>query len=291
MFGSSYRIMTIWGIPIKIHISLIALLVVVGLYMILSEGAMALALLLYLLVAIFTSVALHELGHSLVAIRKGCRVREITLMFIGGAAQMDEVPSRPRDEFQMAVAGPAVSIVLGLLSWFVGGALPLEDSLLPVPFFGVLVPCNIAQLPGLINFGLAGFNLLPAFPMDGGRVLRALLTRKLGRLRATFIAARLGKILAILFGVHSFLSGNLVLAAIAFFVYTLAGKEYSMVEMQERARRGVSCPPRFGEWVTDDADEDEVIVSPPPYKDAPDAKASVRPSRKPNPFGGLFGKD
>jgi len=290
VFGSSYRILTIWGIPIKIHMSLIILLIVFALPMVLSGGPAALVWLLYVEAAIFTSIALHELGHSFVAIRKGCRVREITLMFIGGAAQMEQIPSRPRDEFEMAVAGPAVSIVLGLLCWFGGATLPLEKMLWPLPFVRKAVPCNLVQLPGLINFALAFFNLIPSFPMDGGRVLRSLLTPRLGRLRATFIAARLGKIIAVLFGIHGFFSRQWMLVVIAFFIYTVADKEYRLVQFQEQAQRpaGTPPPPPPGAAPPDEAGGDQVIVGPPPYRDAPDSRPRVRPAGRRNPFRRVF---
>ncbi len=255
MFRSGYRIATVWGIPIKVHISwLIILLMIPG------------TLLFRVLIALglFASVALHELGHSFVAIRKGCRVREITLMFMGGAAQMQSIPRKPLDETLMALAGPAVSVVLGAAGYF-GGHMLVRA--------GLSYPGMIIYILGWINWALAGFNLLPSFPMDGGRVFRALLTPKVGRLRATFIAARLGKIMAVLFGLYGFLNEprSWILVAIAFFIYSAAGREYRVVQMEEAARHGGQAgpfwnpfqpplePPRF-----DDGDDD-VVISPPPY--------------------------
>ncbi|MDP6491613.1 MAG: M50 family metallopeptidase, partial [Kiritimatiellia bacterium] len=194
MFGSAYRIATVWGIPIKMHMSWIIILFMIP-GTLLFRVSIALGL--------FVSVALHELGHSFVAIHKGCRVREITLMFMGGAAQMERIPRRPLDETLMALAGPAVSLALGFLFWFAGDLLPLP--IYAIASRGGIVEANVVQIIGAINWSLAGFNLLPSFPMDGGRVFRALLTPKLGRLRATFIAARLGKIMAVLFGLYGFL--------------------------------------------------------------------------------------
>ncbi len=256
MFRSGYRIATVWGIPIKIHISwLIILLLIPG--TLLFRVSIALGL--------FVSVALHELGHSFVAIRKGCRVREITLMFLGGAAQMQSIPRKPLDETLMALAGPAVSVLMGALGYF-GGQLLARVGL---SYLGMIV-----YILGIINWGLAGFNLLPSFPMDGGRVFRALLTPRAGRLRATFIAARLGKILAVLFVLYGFLHEprSWILVAIGFFIYSAAGREYRVVQMEEAARRGDQAgpfwnlfqqppepPPRF-----DDGDDD-VLISPPPY--------------------------
>jgi Zn-dependent protease len=284
MFRSSYKIATIWGIPIKIHISLIVLLAYFAFAVGISEGVRAIAFVLLLETGIFTSIALHELGHSFVAIRKGCRVREITLLFIGGAAQMDEIPRRPRDEFLMALAGPVVSILLAVLCWFAGARLPLTDGLWPLPFFGRwAIRCNIVQYLGVINLGLAIFNLLPSFPMDGGRIFRSLLARKMGRLRATFIAANLGKMMAIAFGLYGFLAHptRWILVAIAFFIYTAASREYFAVQMQEAERRNP-----FGGWSpfgggpppSPPSSEDEVIISPSPYDaDGRQRRTVIRP--------------
>ncbi len=255
MFGSAYRIATVWGIPIKMHMSWIIILFMI-------PGTLVFRVAIAL--GLFASVALHELGHSFVAIHKGCRVREITLMFMGGAAQMERIPRRPLDETLMALAGPGVSLILGAVGYF-GGRLLAGVGL---SYAGMIV-----YILGWINWGLAAFNLLPSFPMDGGRVFRALLTPKVGRLRATFIASRLGKIMAVLFGLYGFLSEprSWILVAIAFFIYSAAGREYRVVQMEEAARRGggggpfwnpfqspADPPPPFD-------DSDDVLISPPPY--------------------------
>ncbi len=282
MFNSSYRITRIWGIPIKVHISLIILLIVmVQDFGLITGLLMALGLLI--------SIVLHELGHSIVAIRKGCRVREITLMFMGGAAQMEQIPSRPRDEFFMAIAGPLVSLVIGLVCTFGGMYLNLP----PVKF----LPINIIELIGIVNLSLVFFNLLPAFPMDGGRILRAALTPKLGKLKATFYAARLGKVMAVIFGIIGLFSRpmNFILIVIAFFIYIAAGQEYRMVQIQEAARTysfGGAWSPFGGSWNPDsnNESEDKVSISPPPYKSGPDSETNLRPFRKKNPFSDLFGQ-
>ena len=189
----------------------------------------------------FESVALHELGHSYVALRKGCRVRQITLMCIGGAAQMEQIPRRPRDEFLMAIAGPAVSLLIGAI------ALP-GGLYLIVTTTGVWrYLSSFLFAVGVMNLGWVVFNLLPAFPMDGGRILRAMLTPKLGRLRATSVAARLGKLIAIAFGILGFAYyGYFMLVVIAFFVYAAADNELKLVQLQETARqRGSICSSGF----------------------------------------------
>lgn len=267
MFNSSFKIATVWGIPIKVHISLVVWLLFIALYSGLSGGSTAILFMFILGVCIFASIALHELGHSFVAIRKGCRVREITLLFIGGAAKMEEIPTRPMDEFQMAVSGPAVSLALGVTGCL-GGRYFLFHGF---PLFGLF----IASL-GKINFFLAAFNILPAFPMDGGRVFRALLTPKLGRLRATFIAARLGKTMAVLFGIYGFISQNWILVFIAFFIYTAAGNEYRLVQFQEAAReQGFGFWSPFQKRHNGYSSNDKVIISPPPFEDGPDSETTI----------------
>jgi len=295
MIGASYKIITIWGIPIKIHISLIILIALMAIASITSGEVGAMVKGLLLAVCIFTSIALHELGHSFVAIRKGCRVREITLLFIGGAAQMEEIPTRPKDELLMALAGPFVSIAIGVICWVAGSYIPLDPSIWPLPFTKKqAVLCNFVTYLALWNFGVAAFNLLPAFPMDGGRVVRALLARRKGRLRATQIAARLGKIMSVVFFVVGWVTGDWILFVIAFFIYTSAGQEYRMVQMQEAARNfGWGGPPPFAQfWGGREPEppEDRVIISPPPYKKGPDSEAELRPFRRKNPFSDLFGQ-
>lgn len=287
MFNMSYRITRIWGIPIKVHITLVVLPFIFIHFFNLIYGLM-------LTLGLLVSIVLHELGHSFVAIRKGCHVREITLMFMGGAAQMDQIPTRPLDEILMALAGPAVSLIVGQLCIVAGGQFA-PDPMAPYEL-------NIIELLGSINMGLAYFNILPAFPMDGGRVLRAALTPKLGRLKATFYAARLGKIMAVLFGVISLVTARWMpelfspmLPIVAIFIYILAGQEYRMVQREEAAKTnpfaGNSWAPFTGAWrpPAEPHTDDRVIIGPPPYRKEPASEAELRPLQKKNPFSDLFG--
>ncbi len=284
MFGPAYRIATAWGIPIRIHISLILLMVL----LVLEAAPLGLdvALLNLLFVAsVFASIALHELGHSIVALRKGYRVRRIDLLFIGGAAQMERIPRRPADELVMALAGPAVSLALAALLRF-GGGWAISRGWMEA---GMLL-----RLLARTNFILALFNLIPAFPMDGGRVLRALLSRRMGRLGATYLAARIGRTLALLFGVAALLNlftlagmplqtGNrIIIAAIAFFVFRAAGAEYRAVQMEELAHRepfGPIPPPIPEPFET--SDDERVIVSPSPYSRGRQKEMPIRPVHDP----------
>jgi Zn-dependent protease len=264
--STSFKLITLWGIPIRIHISLIALLAIVGVVAWHIGKMEGVFWNITLLVMVFVSIVLHELAHSLVAIRKGCRVREITLMFVGGAAQMDEIPRNPADEIQVAAVGPIFSILLGALAWFGGPWVPLPANL---PSLIDNHPLNLVQVVGQINFGLALFNLLPAFPMDGGRIFRALMTRKIGFLPATFVASRLGRVAAIIMGIVGFSKGLWGLVIIAIFLFRAAGREFDYVFHQELKDGFQSLNWALGGQppapVVKDLDG-QVKISPPPYK-------------------------
>ncbi|ATB29825.1 site-2 protease family protein [Melittangium boletus] len=176
-------------------------------------------------VALFLSVLLHELAHSVYALAKGGAVSDISLMMIGGVSRITRMPDGARHEALMALAGPVTSLVLGALSLGVHLLLAGTDSFnLSFAFFYL----------GSLNIFLGVFNLLPAFPMDGGRILRALLTGKLGRVRATRVSGWVGQGFALLFGLYALLSGNFLLLFIAFFVFMGAAAESRDVLMQSR---------------------------------------------------------
>jgi len=231
MIKRSYKLTAVMGIPIRVHITLIILL----LYVAFTQGLLG----ALIAVGVFASVALHELGHSWVAIRKGCQVREIMLLPIGGVAKMSHIPSRPMDEFLVAAAGPLVSFLLAVAFFL--------PYLLGV--FSILL-INLAW----INLMLCLFNLLPSFPMDGGRIFRAFMTPRLGRLKATALAARIGRIMAVLFGIYGLFNGQFLLLLISIFIYNAAGAEYRSVYAQHMSQ----------EWFTTEQQAD-IHVSPPPY--------------------------
>ena len=189
----------------------------------LTAGSMPYVLGAVAAIGLFAAVVLHELGHSLVALRFGVAIESITLWFLGGIAQLTEMPEEWKEEFAVAIAGPAVSIALGALSYSAFLLVP-PDQLSPVRFlFGYFAVMNVA---------LAIFNLLPGFPMDGGRVLRALLARNRPYAQATQSAARVGQLFAIGLGLIGLLRFNIFWIAIAFFIYVGAASESRQTTMK-----------------------------------------------------------
>jgi len=176
-------------------------------------------------VGLFASVVLHELGHSLTAMRYGYAIDSITLWIFGGIAALSEMPEDWKQEFAVAVAGPIVSLGVGALAYAVVAVDVIPASLGAVAFvFAYLAVMNVA---------LAAFNMLPGFPMDGGRVLRALLARNRSYARATQIAATVGKGFAVLLGLFGLLSTQWLMIGIAFFIYVGASGESRQVVMKE----------------------------------------------------------
>lgn len=172
-------------------------------------------------IGLFIGVFIHELAHSLVALRSGIQISNITLLFFGGVAAIEEQEPEPRTEFVMALAGPLTSLALGLISVaFVYGIQLLVQS---SPETGVLT--YVFGYLAILNVLLFGFNLLPAFPMDGGRVLRAYLATKMPLYQATAIASSIGKGFAVVFGLVGLFLFSPILILIAFFIYIGAGQE------------------------------------------------------------------
>jgi Zn-dependent protease/CBS domain-containing protein len=187
-------------------------------------------------VALFVCVLLHEYGHSLEAQRLGIEIVDITLLPIGGLARLKSLPEKPWDEVKIAIAGPLVNVVLAPI--FFGTALLLGGSLTTPPNIlgGVQSAGQVFVYLGYINVALVVFNLIPAFPMDGGRVLRGLLATRLGPVRATDISSAVGQIFAAAFFLIGLLGGNLLLALIAVFIFFGASGEAQMVRQREMMR-------------------------------------------------------
>lgn len=227
----SWKIGKAFGIGIYVHSSFLLLPAWVFLSN-LRVGPVTAALYpVVLTLFVFGCIILHELGHALMARHFGIPTRDITLYPIGGVARLERMSERPWEEFWIALAGPAVNvtIALGLGGLLLLVGVKLSHELL---HFGSVVGF-LASL-AIINGLLAAFNLLPAFPMDGGRVLRALLAARLGRLRATSIAAGLGVVFALLFLGLAVLLDAPGLMLLAIFLYFLGQKELALV------RRGLS---------------------------------------------------
>ncbi len=248
---SSLRIAKLFGIPVEIHWTFLLLLVWVFFA---GGGTISqwkeILIWLLTIVALFTCVVLHEFGHALTAKRFGIRTRDIILSPIGGVARLEGLPEKPIQEFWVAIAGPLVNV--GIIA-----------LLLPVQF---LFPSTFTHFLGLfseesntflwemfrleymipflisINIMLVLFNLLPAFPMDGGRVLRALLAMRMDRVSATRWAARIGQALAILLCAWGLYQMNLVLSFIGLFVFMAAGAEYRYVRTE-----GILIATRIGD--------------------------------------------
>jgi len=229
MFGS-LKLGKFFGIDTYVH-GTFWLLPLFVLFTNLGGGFEAIAFQLLLVFAVFFCVALHEVGHALAAAAYGIRTRDITLYPVGGVARLEGMPEKPLREVAVALAGPAVNVVIAI-GLFVG-LLASGPGLGTVERYGV--EDFFVHLFGA-NVFLCVFNLLPAFPMDGGRVLRALLSIRMTRLRATEIAARVGTVVAAIMLVAGIAREEFGLIAVAVVVWMLGQAELAGVRMTEAAR-------------------------------------------------------
>ena len=243
MFKSKYHVCDAFGIPIYVELSFLFLLLI----FVTDFGSFTFGLAAALALAI--SVTLHELGHALTARAFGYRTRDITLSLLGGCASLIALPRKAWQELLTALAGP-------LVSFAIAGAIPLLGVL------GVKVTND--WLGGVLvytfwmNVMLGAFNLLPGFPMDGGRIFRSVMCAFLTRAKATLVAMWVGRAFAVLLGLrglHSLLTHGpwgFISILIAWMIWREGYREYQMARMEED----------FRNWTQDDF---EARVSPPPY--------------------------
>jgi Zn-dependent protease len=216
----SFAIGTVKGTIVRIHFTFLLFLAWIVLAALAAGGTRAALSAGLFFILLFASVLLHEFGHITVARRFGVRTPAVTLLPIGGVAQMERIPEEPRQELAISLAGPAVNLVIGGAIVLAIGGLPAHPDM-ELTNLGQAFWTHLA----FANLALALFNLLPAFPMDGGRALRALLAARLGYARGTKAAAATGQILAVLLGLYGIASGNLILTLIAVFIFFAAGAE------------------------------------------------------------------
>ncbi|MFO1092821.1 MAG: site-2 protease family protein [Planctomycetaceae bacterium] len=247
----SWKIGTVSGIGIYLHGTFLILLAYFGIDSLARGGRLIDALgVMLLLLVLFSIVVLHELGHAFAARHYGIQTQDITLLPIGGVARLERIPEEPKKELVIALAGPAVNVVLAVLcvlgmlliagTAFVFGAVQGGHRQLVLHLFSVPPVRSVSDLPSIVpyvlfqmlivNVMMVLFNLLPAFPMDGGRVLRALLAMRLNYVNATQVAARIGQSMAVLFGLAALYFHHPMLAFIALFVWIGAQAEATQVE-------------------------------------------------------------
>ena len=256
----SIKIGSLAGVPVRLHITFLLIIPVFS-YVIGSDitytvglleavygtenldiSLLAAGMTPYLLggavtLCLFAAVFLHEMAHCLTAMRYGHRVNEVTLMLLGGISEIDDRGrSTPKSEFWTAISGPLASLFIGILSGAVAYALVRFTALSAESPLPDLILFYIFGYLGILNIFLFLFNMIPAFPMDGGRILRGLLSLKYSRTRATKTASDIGKVFAVLFAVAGIIWLNFLLILIALFVFLGATQENSMTVLSERIK-------------------------------------------------------
>ena len=230
----SFRVGRLFGIDVRVHVVFLALVAWLCLDAIFKSGSTAMgALVLLEIFLLFGFVLLHELGHSLMAQRKGIRVRDITLWPLGGLARLEGYTENPRSELLIAAAGPAVNLVLAALLYpftWSSTASPFEYA----PASSVLGP--IVGYAFYVNILMGVVNLIPAFPLDGGRILRGILASRLSWLRATEIAVSVGKVIAWITLLLCALYSEFWIALLSLFVIWAGSAELRVVRAREALR-------------------------------------------------------
>jgi Zn-dependent protease/CBS domain-containing protein len=230
--GWSIRLFNVAGTAVRIHLTFFLLLAVFGGLAWQSGGASAAVSTVLFIVLLFVCVVLHEFGHVFAARAYGIRTSDVTLLPIGGVASLERMPEKPGQEIVVALAGPAVNLVIAALLIGVLGAKFDLTQMAQLERATATMTGRVAAA----NVALCLFNLIPAFPMDGGRVLRALLAIPLGFTRATRVAALVGQGLAFVFAIVGLLIGNPLLVLVAVFVFLAASGEAGYVQAREYTR-------------------------------------------------------
>lgn len=214
----SFKIASVWGIPIELHITFLLLIVAV---LVLSYPQFYA---FFMVLFLFVFVVFHELAHSVVARHYGIRVRKIILYPIGGVSEIEELPEKPSQEWRMAVAGPLLSLLIGATLLGINVLISPQDFIRSITSLAAAE--NFLFDLGVLNILLGGFNLIPAFPMDGGRVFRAILAERMDYSNATRYAANIGKILGIIMVILGFVFPSyFLLILVGIFVYIGASEE------------------------------------------------------------------
>lgn len=227
----SFSIGHVLGSELKVHATFFLLLAWIGTAAWIDGGPIGAAVNVAFVLVLFACVVAHEFGHALMARRFGIGTPDITLLPIGGLARLDRMPEKPGQEIAVALAGPAVNVAIWAVLVVLGAETDIEKlAAIEDPgegFWGRLAA---------VNLFLVLFNMIPAFPMDGGRVFRAALSVAMGRVAATRFAARAGQVLAFAFGFAGLTWGSPVLVLIAIFVFVAAGAEAADVALRDMAR-------------------------------------------------------
>lgn len=276
----SYKLFTVFGIPIKVHSTLVLLFPFIVYYLGNDPDLREFLpinpylFIMFMILCGYVSILLHELGHSLVGIWRGYKIKEILLLPIGGVAKISYMTTSHKDELLVAAAGPLVSLLLS------------------ISFGGLAFLCAILGLRGLnlftsllsyLNLAWTLFNLVPAFPMDGGRILRAFLIPRIGQIKSTRIASQIGQTLSIAFGVYSLLRGHFFHVALAFYIYRAAGAEYRMLLLRETYnarfgwKTGPATPPQQPSY---SGTKNDITVGPPSYRQTPPPAETVNNSSR-----------
>ncbi len=231
---TTYRLARVLGINIEVHFTFLLLLFLFAIFF----GVKGLAL----IAGIFFFVTFHEMAHSIAASYFGIKVNKITLLPIGGVASIPKLPSKPYQELIISLAGPVSNILVLIVLYYPLKALVgTEELLYPLKLiFGKAAytgRISVAAHIYWINLILAGFNMIPAFPMDGGRVLRAVLCYRMGYKKATAAAVKVGHVFALIFAFYGIIYGHIFLLIIAVFIYTAASGEGFSVSMTETIKK------------------------------------------------------